>query len=1007
MAPPGRRRLPLSPLTLILGLLFLFSGTASAASAVLGVDIGTEYIKAALVKPGIPLDIVLTKDSKRKEASAVAFKPSRAGHQAGNFPERFYGGDALALAARFPADVYPNLKTLLGVPLEDLSVVTEYKDRHPALQVVGADGRPTIAFKSETLPQDELPFSVEELLAMELQNVRDNAVAMAGKGNDVSEVVFTIPPFYTADEKRALEAAANLAGLKVLGLVSDGLAVGIQYATSRTFPSVSEGGKPEYHMVFDMGAGSTKATVLKFQGRTVKDVGRFNKTIQEVIVLGTGWDRTLGGDSLNGIVMDDMVQQFVESSGAKKVGVAAVDVKAHGRTASKLLKEAEKVRQVLSANSNTGASFEGLYEDVDFKYKIARTQFEELASDFTARVDGPITQALGAAGLTVSELDSVILHGGAVRTPFIQKRLESLIGAAKLKSNVNADESAVFGAAFKAAGLSPSFRVKEIRDIDIQGYQVGVQYTWNLKERFQKLFTPTSPVGTTKDIPFKMMDEFEFTLHQGIPSQVEEFSQQPVIHVRTGNLTKVVSNLIDKEGCDRETFNTKFSVRLSPVTGVPEVVGGWVSCETEDTGKGGVMEGVKGFFGFGAKDGEQQPLKEGETVLEGEEADSSSTESSSTSSSSTSTSMSSPKSSSASAASESPDATEGKKKTITSAITFHITQKGYEKHPRKEYNRMKDRLAAFDASDKARRGREEVLNSLEAFTYRARDLLDNEYFIAAFTTEQRSLLEEKLGFTSDWIYGDGRDATEEDLKAKLKDLKDIVDPVQKRIDEARKRPDAIKSLEEALEQVKSFTGIIANDIKDSAAKASLAAEEASKAAASSTASAEESATADPLDDLEEEDMLKSASSEAAKASDVPEPPIYSEDDLEVLTSVSETVQKWLDEKLAAQAKLSETQDAAFTIKDLEEQSRKLNSALMEMVQRKMRMPTKSKTAKPKATKKPKKAAKKKSKKGEKAEEEEEVKADGQKARKIKLEPGATMEEIEEAIHGVKKAHDEL
>jgi hypothetical protein len=65
MAPPGRRRAHLSPATVLLGLVFLFSSTASAASAVLGVDLGTEYIKAALVKPGIPLEIVLTKDSKR------------------------------------------------------------------------------------------------------------------------------------------------------------------------------------------------------------------------------------------------------------------------------------------------------------------------------------------------------------------------------------------------------------------------------------------------------------------------------------------------------------------------------------------------------------------------------------------------------------------------------------------------------------------------------------------------------------------------------------------------------------------------------------------------------------------------------------------------------------------------------------------------------------------------------------------------------------------------------
>jgi hypoxia up-regulated 1 len=64
---------------MLLGLFFLFSSTASAASAVLGVDMGTEYIKAALVKPGVPLEIVLTKDSRRKETSAVAFKPAKSG----------------------------------------------------------------------------------------------------------------------------------------------------------------------------------------------------------------------------------------------------------------------------------------------------------------------------------------------------------------------------------------------------------------------------------------------------------------------------------------------------------------------------------------------------------------------------------------------------------------------------------------------------------------------------------------------------------------------------------------------------------------------------------------------------------------------------------------------------------------------------------------------------------------------------------------------------------------
>src|SRR5947209_13339907 len=98
MIRPGQRS-PSSYALLALLISYTLLSTVSAASAVLGIDLGTEYIKAALVKPGIPLEIVLTKDSKRKEAATIAFKPSRL--QATDpdaLPERLYGGDATALA---------------------------------------------------------------------------------------------------------------------------------------------------------------------------------------------------------------------------------------------------------------------------------------------------------------------------------------------------------------------------------------------------------------------------------------------------------------------------------------------------------------------------------------------------------------------------------------------------------------------------------------------------------------------------------------------------------------------------------------------------------------------------------------------------------------------------------------------------------------------------------------------------------------------------------------------
>ncbi|KAF2678083.1 chaperone protein dnaK [Lentithecium fluviatile CBS 122367] len=966
MAPPGRRRYKLSPIAIFLGLVFLFGSTASAASAVLGVDLGTEYFKAALVKPGIPLEIVLTKDSKRKELSAVAFKPSKSGAlPAGEYPERFYGSDAVALQARFPGDVYPNLKQLLGVS-SDTEAVQVYTSRYPALKTEGVGGRNTVALKSGVFAEGEPSFSVEELLAMELQNVKENAKALAGKGVDISDVVFTVPPFYTVEERRALEVAAKLAGLKVLNVVSDGLAVGINYATSRSFPVVNEGGKPEINLVFDMGAGSASATVLKFQGRTVKDIGKRNKTIQEVQVMGAGWDKTLGGDALNQLIVDDMISSFVNAPAAKSASITADQVKTHGRTAAKLFKDAEKTRQVLSANTQTQAFFESLYEDVDFRYKITRAQFEELAADFAARVEGPINRALAAAGLTLADVDSLIVHGGASRTPFVQQRLEALVGKAKIKANVNSDEAAVFGAAFKAAGLSPSFRVKEIRDSDIQGYTHGIQYMFNLKDRDQKVFTPTSKIGATKDLPFQMMGEFEFTLYQATPSAKGDIVKNPVLHFASGNLTRAVSKMIDDDKCDRETFNNYVQVRLSPVTGVPEVTSAWVTCEAEEA-KAGIVDGVKNFFGMGDKK-DQEPLKDNESASE-------------SASSSTKSAKSSKTSSSTAAEAEASENAKPKKKTVRSAITYTVTAKGYEKHPRKEFKRMQDRLSAFDASDKSRRVREEVLNSLEAFTYRARDYLEDDSFIAVSTADVRSTLEEKLSATSDWIYSEGHDAPQDVLKAKLKELEDIVKPILKRKSEAVERPAAIKSFESNLADLNNVAGIVKKQLEEQAIASSKSSEAVSKASAASAASP--SPSKDSLDDLEEEDMLKASLSEAAAEADItPVPTIYTEDDLKSIEEAHSSAKKWLEEKQAKQKKLKETDDPALTTEDIKAQTDKLNSAIIRMMTKKANaynMP-KAQKPKPKASKPKKKAAKK----DKKAKEE-----------KPAQEP--TQEELDEAI----------
>ena len=1020
MLPPGRRRiLALSPIALSLALILLFTTTASAASSVLGLDFGTLNLKAALVKPGIPLEIVLTKDSKRKETAAVAFKPNRDATnqiiaEVGTFPERAYGSDALALQGRMPGEVFPNLKPLLGLPWSETEngAVEAYKGRNPAVQVAQVRELGTTMFKSSAFAEEEMPWSVEELLAMEFANIRHNAEAMAGKGNLVEDAVITVPAFYTADERRAIERAATLAGLDVNGLISDGLAVGMDYAKSRTFPEVTKGEKPEHHIVFDMGAGSTTATLLRFQGRSVKDVGRFNKTVQEVAVLGTGWDRTLGGDSLTNVVLDDFVLKFMTKPVMKSRGTPPEEIKSNGRVMSRLWKEAEKVRQVLSANTETSSSFEELLPEIDFRCKLTRAEFETLTTEFADRVAEPINKALAAAKMTMKDIDSIILHGGAVRTPFVQKKLEEIAGgSAKLRSNVNADESAVFGAAFKGAGLSPSFKVKEIRDSDVAAYAAGMTYTDGEKDRRQSLFSATSPVGhgaATKQVTFKDKEDFSFALYQ----QIDEVDR-PVSKIETRNLTASVKALKDQFGCEKDEISTKFSIKLNSVDGLPEVVGGSVSCEVEGSGKAeSIGDSVKDWLGFGKKK-DQEVLDDDEDAGPTEEiepAPSSSTVQSESASSSSS--------SAASSSTKAPE--KPKKRTESISIAITLVPQGNPQPSPGEMKRMQDRLAAFDRSDKARLAREEALNVLESFTYYIRDFLSNTDYNAVTTSAQRDEISKLLANTREFMESpkDVAKATKETLTEKHNQLKKLVEPIQARRKQELARPEKVKALKTSLEQTEKLVEMVRAQVQQAADAKSKAeefdaAQSAESAASAATAvedadaSSVTTAPSDDLADLEEPDATSAAESSSTAvapeykgASDFS---TYTDVDLSEISDAYDSVAKWLSEKEAEQAKLKPHEQPVLLVKDIEKKANELSEVMKDLLYKKMKAPKSSSSKKTKSSSKTKSS--KKSKSTSSGIVDDEATGAGEKPPVVTVGANDEMPSEEEILEMVKSARE--
>ena len=257
---------------------------------------------------------------------------------------------------------------------------------------------------------------------------------------------------------------------------------------------------------------------------------------------------------------------------------------------------------------------------------------------------------------------------------------------------------------------------------------------------------------------------------------------------------------------------------------------------------------------------------------------------------------------------------------------------------------MKARLNAFDKSDRSRVLREETLNNLEGYTYKIRDILEDESFVAVSTEEQRDAIEGKSNDASIWLYGDGADANREALKARLDELRELVAPVQKRKDEASKRPSETQKLKDALAQANTMVTVVKQQ-----REAQVLAE--SKAASDSEAAKSQTTTApatsiDDFADLDDETATASSSTMSAAPS-LPAS-LYSEEDLDAIVQKEETVKKWLDEKLAEQEKLSPADDPVLLSSELSARSKELNDMVMSLLTKQMKTPPKPKKSKAKA-----------------------------------------------------------
>ncbi|KAL7544481.1 hypothetical protein ACHAWF_007870, partial [Thalassiosira exigua] len=442
--------------------LFLLGGLASLlpavanSKAILGVDLGSLYMKVALVQRNSPLEIVTNLHSKRKTEQMVLF-------DAGS---RFYGADAASLAARKP-HLTPSAMTVLLGRDEAHPAVTALKERHYAFSPEYNATRSGVC-----LTVDGRTFAPEELVAMVLSHAKDITKAY-GVTTPLKDCVLTVPAFYTQHERRALLDAAALAELNVLALMHENTAAALHFGIDRIDET------PLNYLFYNMGAGSLQVSVVRYLSyphkatkyAKEKDVGAFE-------VLASAWDATLGGASFDARLVDHMADEFNEVWNEAR-GATDKEVRNYPRAMAKLFIQANKVKHVLSANSDIPVFVDALVDDVNYQTHISRAKFDEICHDLLLRASAPIDRALKMANVTLDDLDAVEMIGGAMRVPKVQEAVARALGDGKidLGMHLNSDESMALGAAFRGANVSTSFKVRHVGMADVNAFPVAVDLT--------------------------------------------------------------------------------------------------------------------------------------------------------------------------------------------------------------------------------------------------------------------------------------------------------------------------------------------------------------------------------------------------------------------------------------------------------------------------------------------------------------------------------------------------
>ena len=443
---------------------------------IIGIDLGTTNSVVAVMEAGDPV-VITTAEGGRLVPSVVAFTKSG---------ERLVGQTAKRQAVVNSENTVYSIKRFMGRRMDE---VEEERKMVSFETVKGSSDDVRVK-----IPMNNREYTPQEISAMVLGKLKTDAEAYLGE--NVTRAVITVPAYFSDSQRQATKDAGKIAGLEVMRIINEPTAAALAYGLDKK--------ENETILVFDLGGGTFDVSLLEVGDGVVE-------------VKATNGDTHLGGDDWDQKILNWIADEFKKDQG--------IELRDDRQALQRLREAAEKAKIELTSVTETDVNLPYVSADASgpkhLQMKLTRAKFEQMSDDLLVRIKGPFQSVLKDGGMQASEVDEIVLVGGATRMPMVQDLVRELTGKEPHKG-VNPDEVVAMGAAIQAGVLAGD--VKDVLLLDVTPLSLGLETLGSVM---------TNLIERNTTIPIKKQETF---------STAEDSQTAVDIHVLQGERSMASDN---------------------------------------------------------------------------------------------------------------------------------------------------------------------------------------------------------------------------------------------------------------------------------------------------------------------------------------------------------------------------------------------------------------------------------------------------------------------------------